>query len=222
MFFISETEYRIHFHETKSSQRWFCDDCSQDQNLPVISTITSFEKDYRDFPKFIRNVTKINPQLVGSPRELPWNSKKQIIPGSWTDHRSRSGTGSGRAGAAVTGRSKKRISNNTGYIWLIRMRTIRARVQNMSGRMANGFGYTPGISKNMNTRGFVVMVKKKSDTMTKINPRVNGLRSSWYVLIYIYSNGSTRIIFSVDSITLTGKNGPAQFFIGNNSPPLPK
>jgi len=102
------------------------------------------------------------------------------------------------------------------------MRVTRARVQNRSGRMENGFGYTPGISKNMNTRGFVVMAKKKSDTMTKINPRVNGLRSSWYVLIYIYSNGITRIIFSVDSITLTGKNGPTQFFIGNNAPPLPK
>jgi hypothetical protein len=58
------------------------------------------------------------------------------------------------------------------------MRVTRARVQNRSGRMENGFGYTPGISKNMNTRGFVVMVKKKRDTMTKINPRVNGARSS--------------------------------------------
>jgi hypothetical protein len=102
------------------------------------------------------------------------------------------------------------------------MRKTKAIVQKRSGRMANGFGYTPGISKNMNMRGFVVMAKKKSDTMTKINPRVNGLRSSWYVLIYIYSNGITRIIFSVESIILTGKNGPAQFFIGNNDPPLPK
>ena len=39
-------------------------------NYPVISTITSFEKDNRDFPKFIRNVTKIHPQLLGSPRDL--------------------------------------------------------------------------------------------------------------------------------------------------------
>jgi hypothetical protein len=39
-------------------------------NYPVISTITSFEKDNRDFPKFIRNVTKIYPQSGGSPRDL--------------------------------------------------------------------------------------------------------------------------------------------------------
>ena len=39
-------------------------------NYPVISTITSFEKDNRDFPKFIRNVTKIHPQSGGLPRDL--------------------------------------------------------------------------------------------------------------------------------------------------------
>ena len=39
-------------------------------NYPVISTITSFEKDNRDFPKFIRNVTKIDPHSMGSSRDL--------------------------------------------------------------------------------------------------------------------------------------------------------
>jgi hypothetical protein len=39
-------------------------------NYPVISTITSFEKDNRDFPKFIRNVTKIDPQSGGSPLDM--------------------------------------------------------------------------------------------------------------------------------------------------------
>ena len=43
-------------------------------NYPVISTVTSFEKDYSDFPKFIRNVTKIDPQLLGSPLDLQQDS----------------------------------------------------------------------------------------------------------------------------------------------------
>jgi hypothetical protein len=71
MFFISETDYRIFSvrpdHPRGDSMRMIALDFLI---YPEISTFTSFEKGYSDFPKFIRNVTKIDPQLLGSPLDL--------------------------------------------------------------------------------------------------------------------------------------------------------